>query len=44
MSRALKILGPHIEKRIIAIENSLLKDLPQDDVLTWHIHEPLRKK
>ncbi|KAF5581509.1 cytochrome P450 monooxygenase [Fusarium pseudoanthophilum] len=44
MSRALKILGPHIEKRIIAIENGLLKDLPQDDVLTWHIHEALRKK
>ncbi|KAF4950098.1 hypothetical protein FGADI_8437 [Fusarium gaditjirri] len=44
MNRALKILGPHIEKRIIAIENGLLEDLPQDDVLTWHIHEALRKK
>ncbi|PNP80422.1 hypothetical protein FNYG_06021 [Fusarium nygamai] len=44
MSRALKILGPHIEKRIIAIENGILKDLPRDDVLTWHIHEALRKK
>lgn len=44
MSRALKILGPHIEKKIIAIENGLLKDLPQDDVLTWHIHKALRKK
>jgi cytochrome P450 len=43
MSRALKILGPHIEKRIILIENGLLKDFPQDDVLTWHINEALRK-
>ncbi|KAG5791806.1 hypothetical protein H9Q69_009143 [Fusarium xylarioides] len=44
MSRALKILGPHIEKKIIAIENGVLKDLRQSDVLTWHIHEALRKK
>ncbi|KAF5649826.1 P450 monooxygenase [Fusarium tjaetaba] len=44
MARALKILGPHIEKRIIAVEDDLLRDLPQDDVLTWHIHEALRKK
>ncbi|KAF5565586.1 cytochrome P450 monooxygenase [Fusarium napiforme] len=44
MARALRILGPHIEKRIIAVDNGLVKDLPQDDVLTWHIHEALRKK
>ncbi|KAF5605999.1 P450 monooxygenase [Fusarium subglutinans] len=44
MNRTLKILVPHIEKRLITVENGLLKDLSQDDVLTWHTHEALRKK
>ncbi|KAF5653997.1 cytochrome P450 monooxygenase [Fusarium sp. NRRL 25303] len=44
MRRALKILSPHIEKRIIAVENGLLKDISRDDVLPWHIPEALRKK
>lgn len=43
MNRALKILGSHIEKRIIVAENGLFEDLPPDDVLTWHIHEALHQ-
>ncbi|KAG4287373.1 hypothetical protein FPRO06_05025 [Fusarium proliferatum] len=43
MNRALKILGSHIEKRIIVAENGLFEDLPPDNVLTWHIHEALHQ-
>ncbi|KAF5541444.1 hypothetical protein FMEXI_7957 [Fusarium mexicanum] len=42
-SKGLKTFGPHIEKRIIAVENGLFKDMAQDDVLTWKIYEALRK-
>ncbi|KAF4453916.1 Cytochrome P450 [Fusarium austroafricanum] len=44
MRRALKSLGPYIEQRIVAMETGIFKDDAIDDVLTWHIHEALRKK
>ncbi|KAM0213586.1 hypothetical protein ACHAQD_009239 [Fusarium lateritium] len=44
MSRALKTIGPQIEERISAVETGNLTVIPQDNVLTWHIEEALRKK
>lgn len=44
MRRALRTIGPQIEQRIAAAETGNLKDVPQDNVLTWHIEEALRKK
>ncbi|KAM0292750.1 hypothetical protein ACHAPM_011734 [Fusarium culmorum] len=44
MDRALKVLGPYIEQRIMQIENRISKTQPQNDVMAWHIGEALRKK
>ncbi|KAI6753944.1 hypothetical protein HG530_013120 [Fusarium avenaceum] len=44
MRRALRTIGPQIEQRITAAETGNLEDIPQDNVLTWHIEEALRKK
>ena len=44
MKRALKTVRPEIEHRITAIENGNLEGIPQDNVLTWHIEQALRKK
>ena len=44
MNRALKALGPYIERRIMEVESGFCKGQPQNDVMTWHIEEALRKK
>ncbi|KAJ3544367.1 hypothetical protein NM208_g3089 [Fusarium decemcellulare] len=44
MGRALKVLGPHIEQEIAAVDAGMLEDIQHDNVLTWHIQEALRKK
>ncbi|KAF4345320.1 hypothetical protein FBEOM_724 [Fusarium beomiforme] len=44
MKKALKVLDPYIVRRIIAIESGVLKNLPIEDVLTWHILESLSKQ
>ncbi|QPC57846.1 hypothetical protein HYE67_000077 [Fusarium culmorum] len=44
MDRALKVLGPYIEQRIMQIENRISKTQPQNDVMAWLIGEALRKK
>ncbi|KAL6918744.1 hypothetical protein FSST1_002770 [Fusarium sambucinum] len=44
LKRSTKVLGPYIEKRITEIENGASKTLSQENVLTWHIEEALRKK
>ncbi|KAJ4007463.1 hypothetical protein NW752_007554 [Fusarium irregulare] len=44
MNRALKALGPYIERRIMEVESGFCKGQPQNNVMTWHIEEALRKK
>ncbi|KAF5021908.1 hypothetical protein F66182_6056 [Fusarium sp. NRRL 66182] len=44
MRKALKVLGPYIEQRIIDLENDTEKRLLRQDVMTWHIEEALRKR
>jgi cytochrome P450 len=44
LKRSMKILGPYIEKRIVEIETGASKTLSQENVMTWHIEEALRKK
>ncbi|KAL4730984.1 hypothetical protein ACLX1H_003026 [Fusarium chlamydosporum] len=44
MNRALKVLGPYIQQRIVEIESGASKTAPHNDVLTWHVEEALRKK
>ncbi|KAJ4116141.1 hypothetical protein NW768_011113 [Fusarium equiseti] len=44
MNRALKVLGPSIEQRIMEVENGIAKSHLHNDVMTWHIEEALRKR
>ncbi|KAJ4012028.1 hypothetical protein NW766_007329 [Fusarium irregulare] len=44
MKRAIKTVRPEIERRITSMERGNVENIPQDNVLTWHIEQALRKK
>ena len=44
MKRALRVIRPQIEQRIKGMETGNVEDVSQDNVLTWHIEQALRKK